>query len=818
MASPFAVFRKHQALLLVVFGVLIIVVFTIGDSVSRMASDGGGEQRDEVVVRWDGTKLKQSRLQGIQLGRRIAQSSLVEVQNAAMQKGAFPQFQQQLAFMRRINPQGAIRRPQMIFSGDDLSPLGTVRSMVLAARAQAMGMVVPDTQVQKYLLEVSDGKLTYQEIREILLGGKNSRYPQSMKSVFEVLRQEILADKLFSEFIRGTIAMPAAQQLDYFSRSHRQIEAEVIEIPVRQFIDQVPNPSEQQLQVYFNKYKFQTPLFDNIGGIEYQSADPGFKMPHRVSVEYVKVGLDEVLAKVQDEVSEEEVLAYYEEHKRRDEQMHAADDLPLPDPDSLDQADSAQEGHKEGSSANESAVPGSDRADAKQTGPQDTGPQEKAPDEPPAQGGETDSSRSSREISLHFVHFSAPESEQEKKSPPPLIEANIEANKEAGSGEGNASDSGDENASEGENVAKPDASQAGATETPKSGSDQEARFKEPKYKPLDEVRDYIRQRVAAEKANAIIDAKFAAIRKRMNSFAAARQYADEDGIAIIKRPNFSELADQQGLRADSVQLRSAWYFQRDTDIGRSFQRQPRSQFNPYGSQQPYVDIVFGQMGEQSWWNAVETIDDENFRYLSWKTDEALTETPKLEGAVREAVVRAWKEGSGRTEAKDTARFLARQRGEELAKALRGGATVAEVAAQQAGSRQLTTEAFSWLTSGSAPLANQFSQSRLRLSEIDGIDQAGPDFMQAAFVLEVGDVGVAMNHPQTHMYMIRITFQNKNSEVIQEDFLSHLEDPRTQQQIRSAAQLDWQLLSERWFDEINRSINLVWLNPAARFSR
>ena len=200
--------------------------------------------------------------------------------------------------------------------------------------------------------------------------------------------------------------------------------------------------------------------------------------------------------------------------------------------------------------------------------------------------------------------FSAPESEEEKKSPPPLIETNKETAKEAASG--------DENESAGENVAKPDVPQTDATEIPKSGSDQGARFKEPKYKPLDEVRDYIRQRVAAEKANAIIDAKFAAIRKRMNSFAAARQYADEDGIAIIKRPNFSELADKQGLRADSVQLRSAWYFQRDTDIGRSFQRQPRSQFNPYGSQQPYVDIVFGQMGEQSWWNAVETIDDENF--------------------------------------------------------------------------------------------------------------------------------------------------------------------------------------------------------------
>ena len=115
-------------------------------------------------------------------------------------------------------------------------------------------------------------------------------------------------------------------------------------------------------------------------------------MPHRVSVEYVKVGLDEVLAKVQDEVSEEEILAYYEEHKRRDEQMHAADDLPLPDPDLPDQADSAesaataQEGHKEGASANDSAVPDSDRTDAKQAEPQDIGPQEKAPDEAPGRG------------------------------------------------------------------------------------------------------------------------------------------------------------------------------------------------------------------------------------------------------------------------------------------------------------------------------------------------------------------------------------------------------------------------------------------------
>ena len=116
------------------------------------------------------------------------------------------------------------------------------------------------------------------------------------------------------------------------------------------------------------------------------------------------------------------------------------------------------------------------------------------------------------------------------------------------------------------------------------------------------------------------------------------------------------------------------------------------------------------------------------------------------------------------------------------------------------------------------MANPFSQPPLRLSEIDGIDQAGPDFMRAVFALDVGQVGVAMNHPKTHMYVIRVTFQNKSAEVLQSDFLARLEDRGMQQQVNSAAQLDHQLLSERWFEEVDRSLHLIWLNPAARFSR
>jgi hypothetical protein len=790
MASPFAVFRKYQAMLLVVFGVLIIVVFTIGDSVSRIASDGGGSVQDEVVVKWDGTELRQSRLQAIGVSRQIGHRALIELQNAAMQKGAFPRFQQQLAFMQRINPGGFLNRPRMIFTGGDLTPLGTVRSLVLAQRAAEIGMVVPDTQIHEYLRGVTDGKLTYEEMRSILVGGKKSRYPMSMKSIFDVLRHEMLADKMFEEFFRGTLAMPYAQQLDYFSRSNRQIEAEVIEIPVSQFVQQVADPSELQLQEYFDKYKFQTPLFDNIAGVIYESSDPGFKLPHRVSVEYVKAGVDEMITQVYDDVTDEEIAAYYEENKQRDEQMHAADALPLPEASSLEEGNSAVDGKKEPIDGDKSAVPET--------------PTEKKREVPDTKEG--DSSNQYHKLPLQFAAY-APEEPTEEKQSAPKAEGEVGAENEGETKEGVSEDASGDGA-----IATPNPAAAGGDGSGKK----DPRIKEPRYKPLDEVRDYIRQKVAEQKANALIDAKFAAIRKRMNSYAAARQYASDEGIALVKRPDFGQLAEKQGLRSDSIDNRSAWYFQRETDIGKSFQRESPSQFSPYGSQQQYVQIIF-QEGEQSWFNPIESTDDENARYLSWKTDEALAEIPKLESVARESVLRSWKEGSGRTVPSESARELALNRGKELAASLRRGAELDELA-RQAGGRKIVTEAFSWLTTGSAPMANPFSQPPLRLSEIDGIDQAGPDFMRAVFALDVGQVGVAMNHPKTHMYVIRVTFQNKSAEVLQSDFLARLEDRGMQQQVNSAAQLDHQLLSERWFEEVDRSLHLIWLNPAARFSR
>ena len=71
-ANPFAVFRKHQKALLAVAGVLLMLVFVIGQPLMQWFG-GSGRGTDRVVVRWDGREVRESRLGGlVQERQRLA--------------------------------------------------------------------------------------------------------------------------------------------------------------------------------------------------------------------------------------------------------------------------------------------------------------------------------------------------------------------------------------------------------------------------------------------------------------------------------------------------------------------------------------------------------------------------------------------------------------------------------------------------------------------------------------------------------------------------------------------------------------------------
>ncbi len=185
MASPFAVFRKYQAAFLVVFGVLIIVIFTIGDSLSRLTDSGGGENNDPVVVRWEGTELTESQLQGLQYAKQDILNALYSVQNAAIAKGAFPRFIQQATMRQQMGL--PVSRPGMLFTESDLDREEIVRTRVLAEWASRMGIVVTDTEIAEHLRQISDNKLSWEEIRGILRGGQQTKYTRSLKALNQMI-------------------------------------------------------------------------------------------------------------------------------------------------------------------------------------------------------------------------------------------------------------------------------------------------------------------------------------------------------------------------------------------------------------------------------------------------------------------------------------------------------------------------------------------------------------------------------------------------------------------------------------------------------
>src|SRR5262245_57255765 len=77
----------------------------------------------------------------------------------------------------------------------------------------------------------------------------------------------------------------------------------------------VPEPTDTELTAFFDQYKKREPQPNFIGGLELPSASPGFAVPRKVEVQYLKAEYDKLLAKAETEVKDEEIKDFYEKNK-----------------------------------------------------------------------------------------------------------------------------------------------------------------------------------------------------------------------------------------------------------------------------------------------------------------------------------------------------------------------------------------------------------------------------------------------------------------------------------------------------------------------
>ena len=147
--------------------------------------------------------------------------------------------------------------------------------------------------------------------------------------------------------------------------------------------------------------------------------------------------------------------------------------------------------------------------------------------------------------------------------------------------------------------------------------------------------------------------------------------------------------------------------------------------------------------------------------------------------------------------------VAMKRAEEYAsRAREAGKPLAEVFKGDANLKVTDTNLFSWLTTGNVPMD---PGSLPHISEVDGVEIPGNAFMEKVFSLSPGQVGVAMNHPESEVYVVRLAEFEKPIADLQTDFA--LEN---QQRYLMVAGPGQRQIFDAWLADIAKDAGVEWM--------
>jgi hypothetical protein len=572
-------------------------------------------------------------------------------------------------------------------------------------RAEEIGIHISDQIVNEFLQGIAGGKVGSEQIAQII-GQQNLSEVQ----FFDLVREELRANEVLRLFEASLQGVTPAQRWDYFCQLRKQATVEVIPIEVEQFVDQVPAPSEEELTAFFEKYKDKLP--------NPNSPEPGFRIPHTIDVQYFKAEL----AKFSDptKVSDEEIQAAYEKNKAAYDRFEKAQS----------EVDKKAEGEKEKTAAPDEKenAPAEKPAEQpkEQSAPEKAKPADQSvpgQEKTPAEGAKKEDARKSSLVDR--AHFS-------------LVSNTEQADTPAAAAPAPEKPAADKPA-----TSPPVQPQTPGAEKPAANQPAEPEKAE-QAKPVlsDKTKELIRSQIAAKVAGEKISAALHKLEQTMDEN--GKKWRKYEAAKIHQQANaptppsldFEELAKQNGLTAGHTGMVSSWEAGK-FDINSSYIVQGQGV-------SPFTAVAFKSLAT---YRPELAQDLQGNGYLFWKVSDAPESEPSLKDEkVREGAIHAWK--------MIRARELARKQAESLADtANKSGATLKGAFADIPEDKVITPPSFSMLTEGTVPRGSSLAPPRL--SAVEGVPLAGMDFMRAVFNLELNQAGVAMNAPQTVVYVVQL---------------------------------------------------------------
>jgi len=783
MSSPLKAFRKHQKKLIVIFGVLLMVSFTVLGTVQQFFTPKapGQQEGEEVIATWEHGEITRAKLQG----QRIAQQSAFIFMNALVQEA-----------------QKAGGTPQVQMLQGDSSLQGLARQIILAKKAEELGVVVTEDTITQYLSKLTDGaKRTPEQFEAMFEQLMRDRRGVNYKGFLRYMRQALMAQDMLLMGTAGLSALSPGEAKSYHDRMFRQKTVELLALKVDDYFSKVKGePSQAELEKLYEKGKdrYTTP----------PSAEPAFRRRHKIKYGYFKGEAEIFRNREEAKITDDQIAKYYEENKDDFKRASLPDDLG-------------------GESPDDAGLPGT-RIDPT---PDDNTPNDNSKDEIKDSSTEEqpesndDQSRNDGRLDEATVFVSLVDDDAADKATAEEEPAEPEDQKSAGEGDQSvdATKKEEEKPTKNGETENGDAKEVDPADV--GGEEDTDTGKMPKYRPLEEVRDQIRTILAKEAVakeyeenrsftkeqpfqflrDRALDAAAADVQKysRKRNRWITYQELGRSGAEKPIEPNWESLAEKLNLAygesplADVVEIA-------DTDVGKlesegmrivNLPQMERPQFRQVV--QSFAEIAFDE--EEKLFKPSEFPPDDkpdpnnpvfynnpgDVRYLYWKVAEQEEHTPPL-SKIRDEVTETWRMQQARklalAEAKNR---VAEMKGTEK--------SLAEVFGED---NVLRPKGFSWLSRGGGNIA--VGGGQLDVTEVENVENAGEKFHEAVSRLGEGEVGIATNQDESVVYVVQVKRDS-----------SFVPFRRVGRDINSLAVQNQTEIFQDWLEDIEREYEVEW---------
>lgn len=330
MASPFKFFRKHQAGMMVVLVILAMLVFTLdalftqqganfwllggllGGAVFGIAGIGSGRwlqwglggaalgvvmglvmpffTKPPGVVATKFGIIEQEDLQDMIERRNVANGFMMMAKESAF--GAFArQLPPQFSF------QHSTQREDVLFG------------RLMSEEANALGISVSDDMINTFINQQTADKLTGEAFGKARQALTYKGSPVRSETLFDILREQIRNQLAFTSLVPFGSVSSASPEVywEYFKRLNVRQVINVAELDVDAFLDQIAEPTDEQVSDLFAAAATKRPNQDGPGS-------PGFFLPGRARIAWLEVDYDSVESSVAP-VTDEDVEAFYNENR-----------------------------------------------------------------------------------------------------------------------------------------------------------------------------------------------------------------------------------------------------------------------------------------------------------------------------------------------------------------------------------------------------------------------------------------------------------------------------------------------------------------------